>query len=221
MLTTTERVKLVYGGVITLFGCFALTGVGFAGFQAREAAVTLSNNADAITASAVQRIEALDEPIQRATDLEEEAHSLMLHTDMTTTMEQHYLLKEIPLTVAKFNAVLDTAQISVASLQPATAAAARTLDETTERLHDLQPVEMNAAATMLQATATLHDADVVVTDPQIKEAIASAADSVKQGDAILTDGRKVADKYVQPQKWYVKTLGYVLKGGELTWDFLR
>lgn len=81
-----------------------------------------------------------------------------------------------------------------------------------------------------QFTVTEQHLDTLIESPDVTESLKhvaettkSIADGTAQADAILADGRKVADKYANPppKKWYVKVWDVVKTGGELTWDFLR
>lgn len=65
--------------------------------------------------------------------------------------------------------------------------------------------------------------DVSQTLHYISESSKSVADGTAQADAILVDGRKVADRYVNPppKKWYEKVWNVVKTTGELVYDFIR
>lgn len=86
---------------------------------------------------------------------------------------------------------------------------------------NLQPVLQNLSAVSLSAQTLIADPSIKASLTNIQETSANVAVATKEGSQILKDGRIVADKYVAPQKWWMKALGYLLKGGELTYDFVR
>jgi hypothetical protein len=208
MLTTTERVRLIFAGALSFFGCFALVGVGFAGFQAREAAITLQNDADNITASTVARMNELQAPIHESRQLLRDGRLTLDNVNKAAIDERLYLEKQLPTTLGRFDALLDAANATVSSVQPVTAAATRSLDETTARLHDLQPVESGAAK-------MIADADVLVSDPHIAEAAAHADDATaalastaKHLDGTAADTQEAVHKFLHPS-WGVRIANWM------------
>lgn len=112
-----------------------------------------------------------------------------------------------------------------AQSQAVLAAAKDTITTTNKLVADtnssLQPV-------LTDSSQTVHDLDAFIQSPEIKGTLVNiqqtsgnVADATKESAQILKDGRIVADKYVAPQKWYIKVIAYVLKSGELVYDFVR
>ncbi len=86
---------------------------------------------------------------------------------------------------------------------------------------NLQPVLQNLSNVSLSAQTLIADPSIKASLTNIQETSANVAVATKESAQILKDGRIVADKYIAPQKWYIKALGYLLKGGELSYDFIR
>lgn len=150
--------------------------------------------------------------------------------------ERLYFEKTLPQTVTRVNTILESANQTVLSLKNAsdqvTASTKQLTDHTDAVLVTMDGLGHHTEPVLQDAATAISNVNALATDPAIinpiKASLANidvgtqaAADSLKQADGILTDGRIVADKYVKPQKWYMRALGYVLKGGELTYDFVR
>lgn len=202
MLTTNERVKLIYGGILCFFGSFALLGVAMAGFQAREAAVTLQNNADKITTAAVARMDALQKPTDEAYGLIRSARQAVDHVDRAAIDQRIYFERQLPATMGRLDEIL-------ASAKSVTDASAATMDEATLRLRNLEPVENNAAK-------VLHDADVVVSDPHIAamvvhadDAAAATSQAAKRVSGIALDARVISRETAKKKTpWFLRIFGF-------------
>jgi hypothetical protein len=86
---------------------------------------------------------------------------------------------------------------------------------------NLQPVLQGLALSSASVTNLVTDPEVKKTLVNVQDATANTAEATKQAAQILKDGRVVADKYVQPERWWMKVLNYTLKGGSLAYDFIR
>lgn len=150
--------------------------------------------------------------------------------------ERRWLEEGLPLTTKRVNAILDNANGAILSLKSTTdllgSRSAMLIEHATmvvddadvaiaKTESDLQPVLVNAAAAEKSVDALVSDPVIKKSLVNIEESSANFANGTAEAAKILKDGRIVADKYVAPQKWYMKALGYLLKGGELTYDFVR
>jgi len=139
------------------------------------------------------------------------------------------LTKQVQTNLTNSNALLvslkNTSDTVSQSANAVTAQTTTTLETTNTLLArtdaNLQPVLQNLSATALSAQTLIADPSIKASLVNIQETSANVAVATKESAQILKDGRIVADKYIAPQKWYMKFLGYVLKGGELTYDFVR
>lgn len=100
-------------------------------------------------------------------------------------------------TLADFNRTLATARGTMGQIE----IAANHEDK------NLETLDAQEAMLVADTHKTLTDADALISSPYIVKSLqnldsstASLADSMKQGDAILTDGREFADKYAHPSK---------------------
>jgi hypothetical protein len=73
----------------------------------------------------------------------------------------------------------------------------------------------------LSAQTLIADPSIKASLTNIQETSANVAVATKESAQILKDGRIVADKYVAPEKWFIKVLHYGLQGGSLLYDFIR
>jgi hypothetical protein len=86
---------------------------------------------------------------------------------------------------------------------------------------NLQPVLTNLSNTSLAAQTLISDPAIKGSLINLQETSANVAVATKESAQILKDGRIVADKYVQPERWFIKVLHYTLQGGSLAYDFIR
>lgn len=86
---------------------------------------------------------------------------------------------------------------------------------------NLQPVLTNLSNTSLEAQTLISDPAIKGSLHNIQETSANVAVATKESAQILKDGRIVADKYVRPERWFMKVLHYTLQGGTLVYDFIR
>lgn len=150
--------------------------------------------------------------------------------------ERRWLEEELPLNAQRVNVILDDADSAILSVKSATdrlslssdtlITHATTVVDTAnvaiaKTEDNLQPVLVNAAAAEKSVDALVSDPEIKASLTDIQESSANVAIGTAEAARILKDGRIVADKYIAPQKWYMKALGYLLKGGELTYDFVR
>jgi hypothetical protein len=150
--------------------------------------------------------------------------------------ERRWLEEGLPQTTRRVNAILDNANGAIVSLKSTTellGANSETLLTHATAVVDnagiaIATTSVNLQPVLVTAATMERSADALVGDPAIKASLvnvetssAHIAIATDEAARILKDGRLVADKYISPQKWYMKALGYLLKGGELTYDFIR
>lgn len=92
------------------------------------------------------------------------------------------------------------------------------------------PVMGKAEIVLASSDMAVKDFQAAIQNPDVKETLhyvaessKSIADGTAQADAILADGRKVADRYANPpaKHWYQRVWGVTETGAKLFWDFTR
>lgn len=139
------------------------------------------------------------------------------------------ITKQVQANLTNSNALLvslkNTSDTVAQSANTITTQTATTLETTNKLLAhtdtNLQPVLQNVASVSLSAQALIADPAIKASLTNIQETSANVAVATKESAQILKDGRIVADKYVAPEKWYMKVLHYTLQGGSLAYDFIR
>ena len=92
------------------------------------------------------------------------------------------------------------------------------------------PVLGSTNDVLSSADATVKHLDTLVQSPEVKDSLKNVAASTKsiadgtaQADAILADGRKVADRYLNPppKRWYEKVWVVAKFAAQTAYDFIR
>jgi hypothetical protein len=195
---------------VSYYLCFALQQIGSAAASVPNAAISIQQDVSAVT-------DTLDRPCgsgHPCGTLAEVSKGMVKIGDaiVTTQLAERKATPHVIAAMDKFGDAADhlsgTADALVTTANDATA----TLDEGKRTIAALQPLETNLAATAAASTATIQTFNGRLSDSRIDALLTSFRDMADNGDGIVADGRKVADKatadYVTPKPLWKRLTGY-------------
>lgn len=158
----------------------------------------------------------VDKTLTHLSDLSIQSQKAVRDADQVAQME----MKLLPRWNASFTGTLSGINTAIATVN----STALQLTQAT------LPVLHHAGEVLSTTDATVKHLDTLVQSPDVTESLKYVAASTKaiadgtaQADAILADGRKVADRYVNPpaKHWYEKVWVVAKFTAQMAYDFIR
>lgn len=195
---------------VAYFTCFALQQIGTAASSIPNAAISIQQDVSAVT-------DTLDRPCgsgHPCGTLAEVSKTIVHASDaiVTTQLAERKATPHVIAAMDEFGAAGRNLSKTAQNISGTATALTETLDEGKRTIAAAQPLLASLDATARVSTATIETFNGRLSDPRIDALLTSFRDMADNGNGIVADGRKVADKatsdYLTPKPLWKKLTGY-------------